>query len=163
MNYPMYGNSNQYYMQNLQDMRNRIDKQMQDIQQAQNQQQAQMPTNLTQNFQLAPTQNQSEFDGKYANDISEVKNTLVLKNTFFVNKDMNRMWLKSVSGEVKTFELTEIVDLDPKDKEIAELKHQVALMQEMMAMQKKASVPTVEETENVVANIKTDKKKNSKE
>lgn len=162
MNYPMYGNSSQYYMQNLQDMRNRIDKQMQDIQQAQNQQQPQIPQ-VNQTFQLAPTQNQSEFDGKYANDISEVKNTLVLKNTFFVNKDMNRMWLKSVSGEVKTFELTEIVDLDPKDKEIAELKHQVALMQEMMAMQKKASVPTVEETENVVANIKTDKKKNSKE
>ena len=31
MNYPMYGN-NQFYMQNLQDMRDRIDKQMQQIQ-----------------------------------------------------------------------------------------------------------------------------------
>ena len=165
MNYPMYGNSNQYYMQNLQDMRNRIDKQMQDIQQAQNQQQAQMPQvpQVTQNFQLAPTQSQSEFDGKYANDIAGVKNTLVLKNTLFVNKDMNTLWLKNVSGDVKTYTLTEVIELDPRDKEIAELKHQVAMMQEMIAMQKKASVPTVEETENLVANIKTDKKKNSKE
>ena len=35
MNYPMYGNNSQYYMQNLQDMRDRIDNQMKQYQQSQ--------------------------------------------------------------------------------------------------------------------------------
>ena len=32
MNYPMYGNNNQFLMNDLQSMRDRIDKQMQQIQ-----------------------------------------------------------------------------------------------------------------------------------
>lgn len=131
MNYPMYGN-NQFYMNDLQQMRDRIDRQMQQMQQ-QNQYQMQPPTPITQNFQLAPNQNNvSEIEGKYAENIEEVKNTLVLKNTLFVNKDMNILWLKNAGGDIKKYSLIEVVELDPKDKEIAELKQQVIAMQEMI-------------------------------
>ena len=131
-NYPMYGN-NQFYMQDLQAMRDRIDKQMQQMQQQQNQLQMQQPVpQVTQNFQLAPQQNISEIDAKYAENIDEVKNTLALKNTFFINKDMNVLWFKNVAGDIKKYSLIEIIDLDPKDKEIAELKQQIANMQNMM-------------------------------
>ena len=129
MSYPMYGN-NQFYMNDLQAMRDRIDKQMQQMQQ-QNYQ-MQQPGAITQNFQLAPTPNNSEVDAKYAENIDEVKNTLALKNTLFVNKDMNMLWLKNAGGDIKKYSLIEIVELDPKDKEIAELKQQIASMQNMM-------------------------------
>lgn len=131
MNYPMYGNS-QFYMNDLQQMRDRIDRQMQQMQQ-QNQYQMQPPAPITQNFQLAPNQNNvSELEGKYAENIEEVKNTLVLKNTLFVNKDMNILWFKNAGGDIKKYSLIEVVELDPKDKEIAELKQQVVVMQEII-------------------------------
>lgn len=130
MNYPMYNNNSQFFMNDLQAMKDRIDRQMQQIQQQQ--QQPQQIPQVTQNFQLAPTQNQSDFDGKYANNIDEVKNTLALKNTFFVNKDMSILWFKNTGGEIKTYSLQEIVEIDPKDKEIAELKQQISIMQSNM-------------------------------
>lgn len=137
MAYPMYGNNSQFYMQELQSMRDRIDKQMQQMQQSQqNQYQMQQPVpQVTQNFQLAPTPNNSELDAKYAENIDDVKNTLTLKNTFFVNKAMDLMWFKNVSGEIKKYSLIEIVELDPKDKEIAELKKQIESMQNMIMNQ----------------------------
>lgn len=132
MNYPMYNNS-QFFMNDLQAMKDRIDKQMQQIQQQNQQfQQPQQAPQVTQNFQLAPTQSQSDFDGKYANNIDEVKNTLTLKNTFFVNKDMSILWFKNTGGDIKTYALSEIVELDPKDKEIQELREQLASMQANM-------------------------------
>lgn len=127
MNYPMYGN-NQMYLQDLQNMRDRIDNQMRQMQQTQMQQ---TPANITQNFQLQP-QNQGDFDGKYAKDIEEVKNTLTLKNTLFINKETNILWVKDVSGNIRTYSLTEVIELDPKDKEIQELKKQIEEMKGMV-------------------------------
>lgn len=162
MNYPMYGNS-QFYMNDLQAMKDRIDKQMQQIQQQQQQTQYQMQQpipQVTQNFQLAPTQNNvSDLDAKYAENIDEVKNIFALKNTLFVNKDMSILWLKNPAGDIKKYSLMEIVELDPKDKEIAELKKQIASMQDMIINQNKPEVQNqIVETDN-----KTLKKTNRKE
>ena len=119
MNYPMYGN-NQFYMQDLQNMRDRIDKQMQQIQM---QQPVQQP--ITQNFQLAPNQNTSELESKYAANIDEVKNTLVMKTGVFVTKDFSTFWVKDVTGKVRTFNTIEVVEMDDKDREIYALKKQI--------------------------------------
>lgn len=159
MNYPIYGNNSQFFMNDLQAMRDRIDKQMQQIQQQQQQQtqQAQqVPANITQNFQLQP-QNLTDFDGKYANNIDEVKNTLVLKNTFFINKTNDTLWVKSASGDIKTYTLTEVIELDPKDKEIAELKQQINAMQEMIMKQNNTNNNNTVIQENTVEK-KTNKK-----
>ena len=137
MAYPYYQN-NQYYMQNMQDLQNmkeRIDKQMQQMQQFnQNQMQQQpTPTNLTQNFQLAPNPTNNELESKYANNIDEVRNTFVMKTGVFLNKELNTLWIKNTNGDIRTFELNELVEIDPKDREIAILKQELEKMKEMIS------------------------------
>lgn len=137
MAYPYYPN-NQFYMQNMQDlqnMREKIDRQMQQMQQLnQNQMQQQpTPTNLTQNFQLAPNPTNNELESKYANSIDEVRNTFVMKTGVFLNKELNTLWIKNTNGDIRTFELNELVEIDPKDREIAILKQELEKMKEMIS------------------------------
>ena len=136
MAYSYYPN-NQIYMQNMQDlqnMREKIDRQMQQMQQLnQNQMQQQpTPTNLTQNFQLAPNPVNNELESKYANNIDEVKNTFVMKTGVFLNKDFTSMWVKTTDGNIKTYELNEVIQQDPKDVEINNLKQEIQRMREMI-------------------------------
>jgi len=130
MPYPYYQNS-QLYMQDLQNMKDRIDRQMQQLQQNQQQQMPQQP--ITQNFQLAPTPTNNELEIKYADNIAEVKNTFVMKTGIFVNKDFSTMWVKDVSGNIRTFNTQEVVEMDEKDKEILALKKEIENMKGMMA------------------------------
>lgn len=123
MNYPMYGN-NQFYLQDLQAMRDKIDRQMQQIQQP-----VQQP--ITQNFQLAPTQN-NELESKYAANIEDVKNTLVMKTGIFTTKDYSTVWVKDVTGKIRTFNTIEVVEMDDKDREIYALKKQIEEMKGMI-------------------------------
>lgn len=124
----------------------RINKQIEDLQNLKNQMQnpMQMPNSTTpainQTFQLANTNNMNDFDGKYANNIDEVKNTLALKNMLFVNKEMNILWLKDVTGNIKSYTLTEIVELDEKDKKIIELEKQIESMKGMIVNAKSDNV-----------------------
>lgn len=118
----------------------RINRQIEDLQNLKNQMQnpmqmmnTQTPA-INQTFQLSNPQNSTaDFDGKYVSNIDEVKNTLALKNTLFVNKEMNTLWLKDVSGNIKTYTLAEVIELDPKDKEILELKKEIENMKGMIA------------------------------
>ena len=135
MAYPYYQN-NQYYMQNMQDLQNmkeRIDKQMQQMQQF-NQNQMQQPQipQVNQTFQLAPNPTNNELESKYANNIDEVKGIFVMKTGVFLNKELTTLWIKSTNGDIRTFELNEIIETDPKDREIAMLKRQIEEMKEMI-------------------------------
>lgn len=136
MAYPYYPN-NQIYMQNMQDlqnMRDKIDRQMQQMQQMnqnQMQQQPQIPQ-VNQTFQLAPNPTNNELESKYANNIDEVKNTFVMKTGVFLNKDFTTLWIKDVTGNIRTFRTEEVIDLDPKDKEILMLKKQIEEMKGMI-------------------------------
>ena len=113
--------NNQMYMNDLQGLRDRIDRQMQMANQQQPQQ-----TPITQNFQLAPNQNQNGI--KYVNNIDDVKKELVFTDTLFVNKEYTQLWVKNASGEVKTYELKEIIEKDPKDLKIAELEAKIDML-----------------------------------
>lgn len=75
-------------------------------------QQPVQPTNLTQNFQLAPTNKEVI---KYANNINEVNRELVVGETPYFSKDMSVVWIKNAKGEIKTYELNEIIPKDDKD------------------------------------------------
>ena len=79
--------------------------------------------NINQTFQLAPNQSNGNF--RYANSIEEVRKELVFGDTIFINKTMDRMWLKNARGEAKEYELIEIVEVDPKDAEIKKLQGQI--------------------------------------
>ena len=161
MNYPVYNNS-QYYMQNLQDMRDRIDNQIRNIQQNQMQQPVAQP--ITQNFQLAPQTNNNELDSKYANNIDEVKNTFVSKTALFINKDFSTLWIKDATGNIKTYKTEEIIELDDKDKEIIELKRQISEMKGMITNANELRNADVNEpiTETKPTRIQSNKRSNAK-
>ena len=132
MAYPYYQN-NQYYMQDLQNMKDRIDNQMKQMQQFnQNQMQQQPIPQINQSFQLAPNPNSNELESKYVNNIDEVKGIFVMKTGVFLDKDLNNLWIKNTNGDIRTFELNEIIETDPKDREIAMLKKQIEEMKEMI-------------------------------
>lgn len=80
------------------------------------------PTNLTQNFQLAPT---SRDVIRYATSIEEVQKDMVIGETPYFSKDMSVVWVKNLKGEIKTYELNEIVLKDDKDIKIDFLMAQI--------------------------------------
>ena len=122
-NYNPYYNAN-FYMQDLQSMRDRIDSQMRQMQQNQYQMQQPVPQ-VTQNFQLASNPNNNELESKYAENIDQVKNTFVVKTGLFVNKDFTKLWVKDVTGKIKIYSIEEVIELDEKDKKILELQKEL--------------------------------------
>ena len=84
--------------------------------------QPQMPTSLTQNFQLAPT-NRDVI--RYAASMEEVQRDMVIGDTPYFSKDMSVVWIKNTKGEIKTYELTEIIPKDDKDIRIEYLQAQI--------------------------------------
>lgn len=113
--YPTY--NNQYYIQDLQNMKDRIDKQLQHMTQPQQQ------TPITQNFQLTPPTNQISM--RFANTIDDVNKELVFGDTPFFNKEMSIVWIKNVKGEIKSYALDEIIQKDDKDMMIESLQMQI--------------------------------------
>lgn len=87
------------------------------------------PTNLTQNFQLAPN-NRDVI--KYANSIEEVQKEIVVGDTPYFSKDMSVVWVKNTKGEVKAYELNEIVPKDAKDIQIEFLQNQIEELRKEM-------------------------------
>lgn len=82
----------------------------------------QQPTAINQTFQLSPTNNAGI---KYVNSIEDVTNATVFFDTPFFSKDFSVMWLKNASGDIKAYELSEIVQKDEKDIQIELLQAQV--------------------------------------
>lgn len=88
----------------------------------------QQPTNLTQNFQLAP--NNSIM--KYANSIEDVKRDVVIGEAPYFSKDMSVVWVKNTKNEIKTYELTEIIPKNEKDIQIELLQEQINQLRKEM-------------------------------
>lgn len=159
--YPYNNNyNNQFYMQDLQAMRDRIDKTMQ---QYQNQNQQQQPVQpITQNFQLAPNPTNNELESKYASNIDEVKNTFVMKTGVFVNKDFSTLWIKDVTGSIRTFETNEIIEMDEKDKEILSLRRQIEEMKGMIINESDNSNVNEQTSNEKSTRISSSKRTNAK-
>ena len=87
-------------------------------------------TNLTQNFQLAPVNREVM---RYANSIEEVSKDAVVGDTPFFSKDMSIVWIKNTKGEIKTYELNEIVPKDEKDMKIEYLEAQIEELKKGMS------------------------------
>lgn len=102
--------SNNYNQQSIND---RIDNQIAQLQQMKEQMKQnhmQQPA-INQTFQLAS--NNAKI--KYANTIEEVSKETVMDDTPFFSKDMSVVWIKNVRGDIKSYELKEIVKKDEKD------------------------------------------------
>lgn len=146
----------------------RINAQMNELenmkQQLQQRQQPQTPTNLTQNFQLAP-QNHDVI--KYATSIEEVQRDMVIGDTPFFSKDMSVVWIKNTKGEIKTYELNEIIPKDEKDLQIELLMSQINELKGMIANERTntnvitAEVPADTTTSDDTAGGTTQKSKST--
>ena len=127
----MYGNPyiNNYSGNfNPQNMYNRIDEQIAQLQSMKEQIKNTQPTtqnqhpSINQTFQLAPNGNGGI---RYVNSIDDVNKETVFMDTPFFSKDLSVMWLKNATGDIKAYELNEIVQKDEKDLQIEFLMAQV--------------------------------------
>ena len=114
----MYNNP---YMQNYnqQSLNDKIDSEIAKLQQMKNHNISQPAINQT--FQLAPTNNGIRF----VNDIEDVKKELAISETPFINKDYSILWIKNAKGEIRTFDLEEIIPKDEKDLIIEKMQLQI--------------------------------------
>lgn len=119
------------YLGNPQVSLDRINAQINELEKMRNQMQQpiQAPTNLTQNFQIAPT-NRDVI--RYANSIEEVNKDLVMGDTPYFSKDMSVVWIKNTKGEIRTYELSEIIPKDDKDIKIEMLKAEIEQLKKEM-------------------------------
>lgn len=104
---------------------------------------------ITQNFQLAP---QNAF--RYANSIDEVQKEYVTGDTPFFSKDMSVLWIKNNNGEIRTFEINEVIQKDEKDLQIEFLQAQIDELKKGNAYEYNA---------NTNESIKNEKSRTSKE
>lgn len=127
-NNPYMQNYNQNFMpQNLSD---KIDNQIAQLNQMKEQikNNPQQPA-INQTFQLAPTNDRMM---KYVNTIDDVNKETIYFDTPFFSKDMSILWIKNVKGEIKTYELNEIIPKDAKDMQIEYLKARLEELEKEM-------------------------------
>lgn len=119
----------------------RINNQISELEKLRNQMQQPVtpPTNLTQNFQLAP-QNRDVI--KYANSMEEVQKDLVMGDTPYFSRDMSIVWIKNLKGDIKTYELKEII---PKDEKDIKIDYLMAQIEELKGKIKNEPVTNVDE------------------
>ena len=97
----------------------RIDTQIAELQKMK----AQIPPApaINQTFQLAG----NNGNMKFLNNADEVDREIVFGATPFFSKDMSVLWVKEATGEVKSYELKEIIKKDEKDLQIEFLMAQI--------------------------------------
>lgn len=116
-NNPYMTNYNPNIMQ--QNINDKIDNEIAKLQQMKNHNSNQPAINQT--FQLAPNSNGIKF----VNDIEDVQKEFAINETPFINKDYSTLWIKNAKGEIRIFELTEIIPKDEKDILIEKLQSQI--------------------------------------
>ena len=128
----MYNNPYMNYQQNFnqQSINERIDNQIAQL----NQMKEQLKNNnqqpaINQTFQLAP----ANHSMRYANTIDEVSKEVIYSDTPFFSKDMSILWVKTAKGDIKTYELNEIVPKDEKDLKIDFLMAQIEELKKGMS------------------------------
>jgi len=100
---------------------------------------------INQTFQLAPNNSHTM---RYANTIEDVQRESVYFDTPFFSKDMSIVWIKGAKGDIKTYELAEIVQKDNKDIQIEMLQAQINEMKGMIKNAKPNDEPINEPIES---------------
>jgi len=113
---------------NTQPSLDRINEQINQLENMKKQMQNNTPA-INQTFQLAPTNNHTM---RYADTIDDVSKEMVYFDTPFFSKDMSVLWIKNIKGDIKSYELNEIVPKDSKDFEIEYLKNQIEELKGMI-------------------------------
>ena len=112
--------NNPYNFVNNQNINDRIDSEIERLKQMKsNIQQPVQP--ITQNFQFAP----ASSGIKYASTLEDVQKEQVYGDTPYFSKDFSVLWLKHPKGDIRCFELKEIIPKDEKDMQIEYLQAQI--------------------------------------
>lgn len=163
----MYGNNNNPYVRpfnnmiSQQSMYEQIDNEINNLQQMkermknnqlQQNQPQQQPTSINQTFQLAPA-NRDVI--RYANSYEEVQREMVMGDTPFFSKDMSVVWVKNTKGEIKSYELNEIVEKDAKDIQIDFLTQKIKELEGMIKNDTTSTNVTNVNAEQVTTNTTT--------
>lgn len=136
--------NNPYNFVNNQNINERIDNEIERLKQMKNNMQQPVQP-ITQNFQLAPL----HTGIKYSNTLDDVQKEVVYTDTPFFSKDFSVLWLKNAKGDVKCYELKEIIAKDEKDLMIESLQMQIEdLRKEMKENAKSNSTNDVKPVEN---------------
>lgn len=100
---------------------------------------------ITQNFQLSPISNFKIIASR-----EDVDKEMVLNDTYFLGKDLKDFWIKNSRGDVRSFELSEIIPKDEKDllieklqKQIEEMRRDDSTTNEHIAEEQSKDVPNV--------------------
>ena len=118
----MYNNPYMYNPQANVDRINSINNEIANLEMKRTQ--AMMPQPITQNFQMLNSNGVMRF----ANNLEEVQRDFVIGDTPFFSKDMSVVWIKNTKGDIKTYELNELVEKDEKDLKIEMLQAQIEEM-----------------------------------
>jgi hypothetical protein len=100
---------------------------------------------ITQNFQLSPISN-----FKIIGTREDVDKEMVLNDTYFLGKDLKDFWIKNSRGDIRSFELNEIIPKDEKDILIEKLQKQI---EEMRLSDRSANEHIIEEQSKDVPNV----------
>ena len=111
---------------------------------------------INQTFQLAPSSSI-----KYANTIEDVSKEMVVGDTPFFSKDLSVVWIKNTKGEIKSYELTEIIIKDDKDIMIENLQTQINELKGMIKNEHNANIvkPVESEKPSSISSDRTSPKK----
>jgi len=129
---------NPYSVYNPQTDIDKINAQISDLEKRKSQ--IQQPAPITQNFQLAPSREVI----KYANSIDDVQREIVIGDTPYFSRDMSVVWIKNSKGDIKSYELEEIIPKDEKDIQIEMLRNEIEQMKR--EMKNEANVRDVDAT-----------------
>ena len=105
---------------------------------------------INQTFQLAPN---SHGGMKYVNSIDDVRKETVFQDMPFFSKDLSVLWIKNAKGDIKAYEISEIVQKDEKDLQIDLL---MAKIDELEGMIKNESTNTNANEPETTKNTSTD-------
>ena len=100
---------------------------------------------ITQNFQLSPMNN-----FRIVAVYEDVEKEMVLNDTYFLGKDLKGFWIKNSRGDIRTFEMKEIIPKDDKDilieklqKELEEMKNNASKIDGGTKAEEPENVPSV--------------------
>ncbi len=135
----------------------RINNQIAELEKIRNQ--MQQPTPITQNFQIAPSNREII---RYASSLEEVQRDVAVGDTPYFSKDMSVVWIKDTKGNIKTYELNEIIPKDDKDIRIEFLEAQIKELREEMNNAKSNDNDVDEPIENDKSSNVSDGKSSTK-
>lgn len=79
----------------------------------------QQPTVINQTFQSSPN---SVAGLKHVNSIEDAEKELTVVETAFVTNDYTQLFIKNAKGEIRTFDMFEVIPKDEKDEIIEQLR-----------------------------------------